>query len=244
MSNEWCAPIPSRIVEDKIEAHLKRSSLSYGALYRFCITTGMLINKALELKVGDVKENGEIKTSFTIKDFSANVPEYKIVLDSHTQDILRELCGDRTDDKFLFTAKDDVSRLHRSTFQKKLKSISEKFGLSHITPKSLRKTHILHIYQIYGLQRAAYIAGQPNVGTVIAYLGIDNRLSSQPCRERKFLIENENGKKIIEDIISSLKAIEDNLNNPINPDIYYIDLSKDLERIRIDLEEYTKNNPS
>lgn len=232
MGNKWCAPIPSRTVEDKIENHLKNGSLTYAALFRFCIVTGILINKALELKVSDLKENDEIKPFFIVENFSYNISEYKVALDEHTFVLLNQICYDKADEEYVFTAKDGISPLPRATFQKRLKQVAEQCGLSNITPKSLKKTHILHIYKTYGIKRAAYVAGFPSVGVVFEYLGLQDNENPGSSYDRKVLLADDYGKKLIDEIIEYLNKVKIKMYDVNNPDAYYLNLSNDLVKIK------------
>lgn len=240
MGNKWCAPIPSRTVEDKIESYLMKSDICYAALFRFCIVTGMLINKALDLKIGDLKENGEFKTSFIVENFSHNIPEYNVALDEHTISLLKKTCADRDDNAYVFIGKVTHSKLNRATFQKRLAIVAQKCGLTDITPKSLRKTHILHIYKTYGLQRAKHVSGFPSVGIVFEYLNLEEEYNYSPSYERNLLMTNDYGKNLIEEIIGYLKQVETRMYDKTNPDVYYLNLSNDLTKIKDMVMSYSQ----
>lgn len=240
MGNAWCAPIPNCILEEKLESYLAQRKFVYAAIFHYSIITSMEIKDILELKVSDVKGKDRI----TIQNFSRGTNEYTTIYDKRTIEIINTLCRDKNDTDFLFTEPKKKSPIKQSSLNRNLKTAGEAFGISNLSAISLRKTHFLHVYKAYGIQRVAKLLGHTSTKVTYQYLGIkqNNESCYSECKEREALLNEHCGQIHIANIITTLESISDIIEKPSTPDAFYSDLYRDLtsiERLLVPYKKYT-----
>ena len=236
MSNTWSAPIPNTVMEERLERQLEYKNPVYSILFRFCITTGMMLSEAILMKVSELKGAKQV----TIENFSKSTKNYTVILDERTKAGITALCANKAGNDYVFKAITKDAPLNYATFAKALRSTAASLGLENINTLSLRKTHIMHIYRTYGIRYATTLLGKDNVSLTYEYLGIQRSLPdiASPCLEREKMLTNDFGIHLVDNIIHQLEQIKAIMNNATNPDIFYIDTYRDLSSIYKSLENY------
>lgn len=240
MSNNWSAPIPNVIAEEKIMNYLERNSNRvYVAWYSFCLATGMIPNRALNLQVKDVKG----KTKFTIEHYSKRLPSYTTVLDPITIGLIDEACEGKQPTDYVFAHAGNIGGVSSPPdprqFLTVLKNAAAEFGLQSISTTSLKKTHILHIYRVYGINQAAILSGRDTKDETYKYLGIDTfstNKEAEDCPEKKVLQETASVR--IQDITTRLQELGQVCEDSSTPNYFFKDFAYHLNMFEKILRMY------
>lgn len=226
----WCIPIPTPAVEDKMELILNKTNPTYGTLFRYAIVTGQDYVDILNTKVSDVLG----KDTLVIKNFSHVCKEYSVYLDYTTKLKLSELCVGKKEDDYVFCGRNPHKPLPRSSFQNALATTAASLELTNITPYSLRKTHFLHILRQYGIRQVMKLAGYKTEARAYEFLRLSPNIEETHTRDE--LIQD--CALLTKEISLHLQYISSTTSNPYNTDRYLLELSSDLKDVEERLKKY------
>lgn len=232
----WCAPIQTPLLEEKLELLLTKNNPTYGTVFRYAIVTGQNFEDILNTKVEFIRG----KDSVIIENFSAAYKSYKVCLDEKTRLLINQLCEKKAADDFAFCGLDPTRPLPRTSFQRALTVATQSLGLTNITPYSLRKTHLLHIYKEYGIEQVMRLAGYTTSTRAYEFL----RFTPERAAHAKEQLLSDK-QTILSEIRDQLAFLEKEMYNPLNPDAFFTEVYADLITIKETLNrysDYTKNH--
>lgn len=158
-----------------IAEDLKSDNYRNYMIFMCGLYTGRRISDVLKLKVSDlIDNNGKAKETIYVRETKT---KKRITLPIQ-RDLKRELqeylCGRQQHEYVFSTNRKKKGPIHRSTFYKILRNVSEKYGLEHIGCHTMRKTFGYHHYQEYhDLVILQEIFGHSDISITKRYIGIN-----------------------------------------------------------------------
>lgn len=217
-------PLYSRELALNIERKLEEANEQCALLFRFMLETGTPLNASLKLKVHQMDDFKSIH----VQPILSNGKDYYAKLSEEFSKRLQLSCQGKGSDEFVFS-------ISRSTFTKLLNTAVLSVApdkSSRITPTSVSKTYFLRFYEYtLDIHDVMKYTGHTCPSRAYLYIGLPPNGKESAAFSRIHLLSNQNGKKLISSITSSLEEISSDLENPIHTDQYYDKLFTNLKKI-------------
>lgn len=246
MPKRWCRPIPSVLLEERFQGYLETiESKQFAAWFRFCIASYADPVKALELKVQDLKG----KQSYPIQKASSLWSEYSPSLDAYTLALVDQLCAKKRDTDYVFNKPGTNEPYSYFLASNRLEVAAKHYGIDDITVWSLRKTHVLHVYEISPLV-AKKLIGRTSNQDLYEYLGLDvknlqNQDASAEQSNTSLAIQYaDTSKSQINELVTMLLSLKSRIEKDSTelPETFYRELVRDTTSIEVILERYLHKN--
>ena len=222
----WVAPIKDEETLQKFKNRLKQMDEKYYIMFEIGVGTGMQLQDILKLKNKDIRDKDYIEAYIGTK----NIKRVFHFSDELKDEIRRFTEGKDPDAYLILGHSSSPEPLSREQAYRALKSAGRYIGLASIGAQTMRKTFAWRYYKetgdIYYLQNLLnhaspsityrYIGEKPNVEVQLKKM-----TAEENERSRQVLLQNDNGKKRIQAIVSVLKGLEKELSNPGNNDAFY-----------------------
>lgn len=222
----WVAPIKDQDTLKNFGETLKQMDYKYYIMFELGVGTGLQLQDILSFKNKDVSGKKEIEVSIGTKNIK-NV----FTIPEELQNIINEYTKGKDPDAYLILGHNSANKpVSREQAYRVLRSAGHKIGLNSIGAQTMRKTYAWNYYKetgdIYYLQKLfnhaspsityRFIGEKPNIEVFLKKM-----TPQENERSRYILYLNDNGKKRLDNIITTLTDIRSNFDSPANNDAFY-----------------------